>query len=148
VFCFDEKAKQNTFALRVSTFPGLQLAALQVRYGAAGDLDCQLRLRFAALMERASLGELERDAENAIPARAITAPAYAARRALELTVSGRREFMERWGIPADEHLHWKSKTIRASVQRCATEFEAIVPMELEGPVLPAVWDFVKGRYGA
>jgi hypothetical protein len=67
---------------------------------------------------------------------------------LELTDSGEREFMERSRIPADEYLHWKGKIIRSSVQKRATEFEAIVPMELEGPVLHAVWDFVKGRYGA
>jgi hypothetical protein len=116
-------------------FSGLQLAALPVRYGAIWEPDYQLSLRFTALMKKVLFGEPERDAWKAITAWAITDSAYAAERASELTDSAERDFMASFGIPADEYLHWTDEIIRASVQKRATEFEVIVPRELQGPAV-------------
>jgi hypothetical protein len=129
-------------------FSGAQRAALQIRYGGAGERDCGLRRQFAALAERGPLGEPARAAWNATAARAIVDPAYAAERASELTDREERAFLALWGIPPDEYLHWRSEIVRACLQGRGAAFEALgAPPELDGPVLRAIWDFVKRRYG-
>jgi hypothetical protein len=75
-------------------------------------------------------------------------PASAEERASELTDREERAFLARWGVPADEYLHWKGEIVRACVHGRGAALEALgAPPELDGPVLRAIWDFVKGRSG-